>query len=367
MEIMSTGFLLLNADRLYTYRERDYVTSDGRYLREMTIQVSDNDEFDYLNQYWNFTEEQSRLFKAQETTHRVVTEELPTYDAETDTVRTKDVEVRYTDAAKPKTIKTPEEPQVPGVVSAVNDEAAERSASIIMGMDVKTTGETIKATLVGMGTHTSVHRGNNAQTRSGRVLQPDDDYRCHDKDRVFQQRLLVHDIHEINEKSGKGDPTREKFTERAGVIHKRFSCPRLFTYLRNHRVSGRQAIDVCYAKKWPYNKAQRADVVNAGRTDQENQGRDGAERAGKAPRDKTSSHRETKTFLIDGVPREIPVVNSRLFSVAVDGVEIYNDVDGELPLPGKGRLRVVSGLKEDKRGETNKSPTSNRNNKTSND
>lgn len=314
MMTSSSGFLLLDTDKLTSFFERDFVDSKGRYFRSMTIEVSDNDEFDLLNQFWGFTKSQSKKFKAQTTHVRVIVEELPVWQHPhvEETVAIKD------------TPTVPEESPETGEVSAVNDQETSLIDEGVTEDTPDPTNHTLIRELTALGMPTSVHREKTAHTRSGRVFPPPL-YSCHDEEEhVFKQRLLIHDIHEIVKGPEQEGPDREKFTLRAGFFESTISCPQLRVYLRDHIFERREPVGTCYAKARPYRSKVRpfrdTDPGAAERTP----GTEGEERMGTHTRSQETTHRETKQFVVNGEVRDIPVVKkAKVLRIRFNGEEIY--------------------------------------------
>ncbi len=302
MSLCATCIWILDSELLSPCDDNEYFDDNGDYVREQSITVNSNEELDYLSTYWLFTPDQLGRLKQQATKRRTIVDKLQVlYGNEESDI------VGITDGNLYGYVIEEDEPE--------EDNSEEPS---------KTPGEDIRDSLTKMGKQTPVHIEKQPEKETEDVRPKAvrlGSFRCHDSD-VFRQKLLTHQIHVVSEDRAMEDPTHQKFTQRAGFVICEFSCPQIYTYLGNHLFEGRNVLYPCYAEKWPYRQSNRVSQRNIDRREDQEK----PETAGDAimPKDK-AKFPKTKTVIIGGVPREIPVIVPKLLSIEVDGQEIYSD------------------------------------------
>lgn len=223
MEIFSFfGTTIEYDDVVNTLKERDYVGSGGRYYREYSIYVDRNTDIDHYNEIWQLPENIICQFKAQHGRLRTATIDL-------------------TD----KLVYPPKQPQSP--VETVDEVVMVKEAANEPTVKQKALNIGVKQTPAKkpkVRQPVKEETGKATNFHCSEIRQPND----------ITHKLLVHQIHVAGEV--KGDPAHQKFTERAGMFHYKYSCPQFFLYLRNHHKQGRKIFNTCYAKAWPYSVAK---------------------------------------------------------------------------------------------------------------
>lgn len=227
MELFSLfGTTIEYDDVVNTLKERDYIGSGDRYIREYSVKIKPDSDLDKYNEIWQLPEHILCQFKEQSGNLRTAFEDLTSRCV----VHTHEVD----DVPKPEVEPKPK--------SAVN-----------------------KVRGAGYSDRSPQYRQKRPSTKTPppKVTVKRSDFRCSDIRSIddISQKLLTHQIHIAGEIKTE-DPTQQKFTQRAGIFYKTFTCPQIFDYLRNNTVKGRYLIDTCYAKRQPYRLAEWASERN---------------------------------------------------------------------------------------------------------
>lgn len=214
MDFDTLGISVLHEAAITSLRERDFVSDDGRYMREYSIEIEDGvEDLDMLNKVWGFDANVIHQFKNQVGSVRVALVEMKNVYSVDDVVKPE--EEKKEDVSFEKT----------GIRRPVH----------------RTRGKT------------------NTVIKDVRVKrkQPEGEKRVLCSDEEIRQKLLSHAIHKASVDKTTEDPSQQKFTQRAGIFSSVTSCPQLYLYLRDNHIQGWQVIDKCYAKAWPYSLAIR--------------------------------------------------------------------------------------------------------------